>query len=223
MTLPLNRVGFRLCLVTDRRQTAGRPLLTVVKAALRGGVEALQIREKDLLGRALLDLSVPLREATAEAGAALLINDRVTVSRAVGADGIHLRADHLPVPVVRHLLGDGGLIGVSAHHADEALAAESDGADFVLLGPVYDTPSKRAYGLPIGVRALEATAARLSIPIFAIGGITADRVTEATAAGAWGVAVTSAILSAPDPQQAAAVLRHALERSGRTVDRSGAG
>lgn len=218
----MNRVAFRLCLVTDRCRTAGRPLLTIVEAALRGGVEALQIREKDLLGRALLELSDPLRQMTARVGAALLINDRADVCRAVGADGVHLRADHLPVPVVRGLLGDGGLIGVSAHHADEARAAESDGADFVLLGPIYDTPSKRAYGPPIGVRALEAAATRLSIPIFAIGGITADRVAEVTGAGAWGVAVTSAILSAPDPEQAATALRYTLERSGRTVDRSGA-
>lgn len=215
-------MAFRLYLVTDRHQTAGRPLLAVVEAALRGGVQALQIREKDLLGRALIDLSVPLREATAQAGAALLINDRADVCRAVGADGVHLRADHLPVSVVRRLIVDGGLIGVSAHHADEARTAESDGADFVLLGPVYDTPSKRAYGPPIGARALEAAATRLSIPIFAIGGITADRVADVTGAGAWGVAVTSAILSASDPERAATALRHALEPSGRTVDRSGA-
>ena len=125
-----------------------------------------------------------------------MINDRVDLVLAFDADGVHLRADSLPVAAARRLLGPDRLIGVSAHSADDVARAESEGADFAVLGPVYETSSKRQYGQPIGLRPIEEAGRRCRMPVFAIGGITVTRVAEVRQAGAYGVAVVSAILSA---------------------------
>ncbi|MGH7231890.1 MAG: thiamine phosphate synthase [Nitrospiraceae bacterium] len=190
-------VDFSLYLVTDRHQTLGRPLVSLVDEALHGGLRAVQLREKDLDTRSLLRLAEELHRVTRASQARLFINDRVDVALAIGADGVHLRADGLPVAVARRLLGPDRFIGVSAHSADEVAAADSEGADFAVLGPIYDTPSKRAYGPPLGLGPLGEASRRCAIPIFAIGGVTASRVDEVRRAGAFGVAVISAILSAP--------------------------
>jgi thiamine-phosphate pyrophosphorylase len=115
-------------LVTDRAQTNGRPLLDVVTAALRGGVGAVQLRERDLETRALLELAVALRQATRAAGAALLINDRIDVALACDADGVHLPGQSFTVADARALLGPRRLIGVSTHHPDEVASAAAAGA-----------------------------------------------------------------------------------------------
>ncbi|MBI5854716.1 MAG: thiamine phosphate synthase [Nitrospirae bacterium] len=190
-------VDFPVYLVTDRHQTAGRPLLTVVEQALSAGVRAVQLRERDLGTRPLLALARDMRELTARFGAALLINDRVDLALAVGADGVHLRATSLPVQVVRRLVGPERLIGLSTHSVSDVERAETDGADFVLLGPVYETPSKREYGPPIGLAPIEAVTARCRIPVLGIGGVSAERMAELRRVGASGAAVISAILSAP--------------------------
>lgn len=206
------RVDFPLYLVTDRRQTGGRPLAPLVGQAAAGGLRAVQVRERDLGTRDLLTLSVELCEMMRAQGGRVMINDRADLVLALGADGVHLRADSLPVPVARRLLGSDRLIGVSAHSPDEAVRAESDGADFVVLGPVYDTPSKRDYGPPIGLHPLEEAGRRCRVPVFAIGGVTVARVAEVRRAGAYGVAVISAILSA---QSVASVTRQFLDALAR--------
>lgn len=192
----MSPVDFSLYLVTDRHQTVGRPLLPLLREALEAGVRAVQLREKDLPTRPLLALARDVRALTREYGAKLLINDRLDIALAVEADGVHLRADSLPVSVTRRLLGPERLIGMSAHSVAEVLRAESEGADFALLGPVYATPSKLAYGAPIGLGPIEEAAQRSRLPFFAIGGITAARLGAVRRAGAQGGAVIAAILSA---------------------------
>lgn len=132
-----------------------------------------------------------------ETGARLFMNDRIDVALALEGAGIHLRADSLPVTVARGLASH-RLLGVSTHSVDEVVRAEAEGADFVVLGPVYATPSKTIYGPPIGLRPLEEAAARTRIPILAIGGITVERVRDVRKAGAYGVAVISSILASDD-------------------------
>jgi len=198
-----SRVDYDLFLVTDRHQTAGRPLDAVVRKALSGGIRAVQLREKDLPVRELLRWAEMFRSMTAEFGARLLINDRMDVCLAVGADGVHLRADSLPIPAVRKILGPDRLIGRSVHSATEAIEAQRAGADYVILGPIYDTPSKRAMGKPLGLSELRSAAGQVSIPIFAIGGIRFDRIPELIRNGARGVAAISALLQAPDPRESA--------------------
>lgn len=197
------RVDFSLYLVTDRHRTAGRPLVPLVEQAVNGGLRAVQVRERDLATRDLLDLSRSLCASVRARGGLVLINDRIDLVLALGADGAHLRADSLPVAVARRLLGPDRLVGVSAHSADDVIRAESEGADFAVLGPIYETPSKRAYGPPIGLRPLEEAGRRSRMPVFAIGGITPARVAEVRRAGAYGVAVVSAILSAASAESAA--------------------
>lgn len=198
----MSRVDFSLYLVTDRRQTGGRPLAPLVGQAVAGGLRVVQVRERDLATRDLLDLSRELCGLVRARGGRVMINDRVDLALALGADGVHLRSDSLPVAVARRLLGADRLLGVSAHSPDEVARAESDGADFVVLGPVYETPSKREYGPPIGLRPIEEAGRRCRIPVFAIGGITVGRVAEVRRAGARGVAVVSAILSAGSAESA---------------------
>jgi len=193
-------------LVTDRAQTNGRPLLDVVTAALRGGVGAVQLRERGLETRALLELAIALRQATRAAGAALLINDRIDVALACDADGVHLPGHSFAVADARALLGPRRLIGVSTHHPDEVAAAAAAGADFAVFGPIFATPSKAAYGAPQGLDALVRARRAAALPLFAIGGVNADNAAAARGAGADGVAVIRAVLAAPDPVAAATAL-----------------
>jgi thiamine-phosphate pyrophosphorylase len=201
---------FDLYLVTDRTQTGGRDLLRVLESALDGGVRAVQLREKDLGGRDLFLLAEKAKSLCARYCAALLINDRLDVALGVDADGVHLGQASLPPGAARGLLGPEKLIGVSTHSLEEALAAEKDGADFVLFGPVYWTPSKAAYGPPLGVSALKKTVDKISLPVYAIGGVNKDNLETAKAAGARGVALISAIISAADPKAAAREVLRAL-------------
>ena len=192
-------VDFRLYLITDRMQTAGRLLPAVVADALRGGLRAVQLREKDLTAGQLFELAVELRQLTREYGAKLLINDRIDVALAVDADGVHLGKAGLPLPEARRILGSGRLIGYSAHSVDEAVRAQLGGADFVTLGPVYQTPSKALYGEPLGVGTLAEATRAVTLPVFALGGIKQPSVAEVLSAGAHGVSLISAIMGAPNP------------------------
>lgn len=173
----------------------------------------MQVRERDLATRDLLALSQDLCASVRAHGVRVMINDRVDLVLALGADGVHLRADSLPVASARRLLGADRLIGVSAHSADGVARAESDGADFAVLGPVYETPSKRAFGPPLGLRVLEDACRRCRLPVFAIGGMTAARVAEVRGAGAYGVAVVSAVLSAASVESAVRQFLNALARA----------
>ncbi len=202
-------VDFRLYVVTDRQQTAGRPLVSVVGRAVSAGARAVQLRERDLPIRELLSLSLNLQRELSDIQ--LFINDRVDLAVALGCRGVHLRESSLPASVVRTLVRPSQLLGLSVHSIQGAVAAERHGADFVVLGPIYDTPSKRAYGAPLGLQVLEQAACAVTIPIFAIGGITASRAREVLQGGAFGVAVVSSILSASNVEAATEKFLAAIE------------
>jgi thiamine-phosphate pyrophosphorylase len=186
------------------------PLAEVVGASLEAGLRAVQLREKDLAARELFSLATSLREPTRRHRARLLVNDRADVALAAEADGVQRRHDSLPVAVLREVGGPRFLIGASVHSVVEAKDAAHEGADFLVFGPVYDTPSKRAYGPPQGLDALRRVAAEVPSPVLAIGGITAGRVREVLAAGAAGVGVISAILAAERPADATRAFLDAL-------------
>ncbi len=209
-----------LYLITDRRYAGAGGLPQAVADVLRGGVRAVQLREKDLPVRSLIALGQTLRALTAPAGARLLINGRLDVMLAVDADGVHLPADGLPTRVVRRVIGPHKWLGVSTHSLREVERAAHEGADFVTFGPVYETASKARYGAPTGLRELEAVCRRVHVPVFALGGITRTRIPEVVAAGAHGVALISAIMSSRDIASAAHgcldAVRTATER--RSVD-----
>lgn len=201
-------IDFRLYFVTDRKQTAGRPLIDVIHAALDGGVRAVQLREKDLEGGKLYHLAAQVRKITERYQARFLINERLDVALAVDADGVHLGETSFPVETARRLLGPDKLIGVSTHSLTEIAAAM--GADFLVFGPIYFTPSKAAYGEPQGLARLREAVAHSSVPVFAIGGITSDRIPQVLTAGAYGVAMISALSGASDPAHATRAILHRL-------------
>jgi thiamine-phosphate pyrophosphorylase len=192
----------RLCLVTDRTQTRGRELVAVVDECLAAGLPAVQVREKDLGAGDLAFLCRRLRPLTLDRGALLIVNDRVDVALAVGADGVQRTHASLPVEDIRALVDKRLRVGASVHSLEEAVEAQVKGADWVVFGPVYDTASKRAWGPPQGPARLERVAAALRIPVIAIGGVTPERVREVRGTGARGVAVVSAILDTDRPADA---------------------
>ncbi len=206
-----------VCLVTDRHQAGSRDLFAVVGQALQAGVRAVQLREKDLATRDLYDLAGKLLAMTRGAGAALLINDRVDVAMALATDGVHLTRRSLPPREARSLLGPEKLIGISCHSLAEVREAEDGGVDFVVLGPIFETPSKARFGPPLTTAILRQARATTSLPILAIGGINSLRVPEVMAAGADGVSVISAVMAAPDPGAAASQLLAAVAACGRLV------
>lgn len=197
------RVDFNLYLITDRKQVPGGDLCAVVERALRGGVRAVQLREKDLPSGELYQLALKLKELTTRYGARLIINDRLDIALAADADGAHLGESSLPVTRVRELAGARLLIGVSCHALAGALAAQQGGADFITFSPVFYTPSKAGYGEPVGTERLAEACRELRIPVFALGGIKKDSVCTVLGNGAHGIALISAILAADDPEGAA--------------------
>jgi thiamine-phosphate pyrophosphorylase len=199
-------------LVTDRELAGGdEALVETVAAAVTGGVNVVQLREKELSNEALLALALRLREAI-DARALLVVNDRPAVALAAGADGVHGSEASLPVGAVRRAGRGRLLVGRSVHSLASALEAERAGADYLALGTIF--PSRSHPGGETGGLALvrEVTAA-VHIPVVAIGGVTADNAAEVVRAGAAGVAVISAIIGRPDPRAEAERLRYALGRA----------
>lgn len=197
----------RLYVVSDRQQTQARPLVEVVTSAAQGGASMVQLREKDLSAQALFALGAELQAALAPYRVPLLINDRLDVALALDAAGVHLAGHSLPTGHVRRVLGLHKLIGVSTHSVVQAQVATDEGADFIVFGPVFETPSKMAYGPPQGLRQLADVVRHVTIPVLAIGGIDADNLVDVMRAGAHGVAMIRAVLAAPDPGAAARQLR----------------
>jgi thiamine-phosphate pyrophosphorylase len=191
-----------LTLVTDRAQTGGRELVPVIGECLAAGLPAIQLREKDLGAAELARLGHALRALTAERRALLIVNDRVDVALAVGADAVQRTSTSLPIADILAVSDKRLRVGASVHSVAEAVAAAEAGADWIVFGPVYDTPSKRRYGPPQGLGLLAEVARAVRIPVVAIGGITPERVPEVRRAGAHGVAVISAILAAASPATA---------------------
>jgi thiamine-phosphate pyrophosphorylase len=208
----VDQLGFSLYLITDRA-TSPRPPADVVEECLAAGLRAVQLREKDLEARELLALADTLREATRRHGARLIVNDRADVALAARADGVQRTHASLPVSALRAITPPGFLVGASVHSEAEARDAAAQGADFIVFGPVYDTPSKRRYGPPQGLAALEAVARAVDRPVLAVGGLTPERVAEALAAGAAGVAVIGAIYGAARPADATKAFLDALGRA----------
>jgi thiamine-phosphate pyrophosphorylase len=196
-------IDFNLYLITDRTQTNGRNLEFVVGEALRGGVRAVQLREKDLSSRELYELAYELRKLTARHNARLIINDRIDIALAVDADGVHLGYNSIPTYRARMVLGEKKLIGVSCHNQVQAIIAQEKGADFITFGPIFNTPSKAPYGEPVGIKKLQEATNIMQIPVFALGGIKPGNVAEVMAASPNGIGVVSAVLSAEDPRLAA--------------------
>jgi thiamine-phosphate pyrophosphorylase len=208
MPLPVPRVH----LVTDPALAADLPARAAAAVAgLPPGTAAVHLRARELGGRDLLALARALRAVLEPQGQILLVNDRVDVAVLAGAQGVHLPSRGVPLADARRLVAPGALVGVSCHGEEDVRRALAGGADYATFGPLYDTPSKRAYGSPVGLGALRG-AARLGLPLVGLGGVDAGNAEAVGAAGARGVAAIRAWLAAPDPARAVRELLAALER-----------
>ena len=205
-----------LCLVTDRRQTGDRPLGEIVALALRGGVNMVQLREKDLPSGKLMETALALRLLT-KGRALLFINDRVDVAIASGADGVQLGEEAMTVSAARKA-GAGLLVSRSVHDVEGAARAQKDGADLLVAGTIFPSGSHPA-ARPAGVELLERLRAEVSVPYIAIGGVNERNAPHAIAAGAAGVAVIGAITRSDDPQRAARGLMSSIADAARRTGR----
>jgi len=202
-----------LYVVLDRELSRGRDLVTVAQAALAGGAGCIQVRGKDCSGRELYELTATLRPLTAAARALLIVNDRVDIALAAGADGVHLGQSDLHATAARRLLGAGKVLGLSVGSVAEALAGVRV-VDYLSVSPVFATPTKPEAGAGLGLDLVGAIAAAAApLPVIGIGGLSAANAAACLAAGAVGIAVVSAVVSAPDVEAAARQLRQVLRQA----------
>lgn len=202
---------YSLYLVTDRALARGRPTENIVRAAVAGGVTCVQFREKDCGTREFLVEARKLLAILRPLGVPLIINDRVDVALAAGADGVHVGQQDLPLADVRRLAPAGWIVGVSAESVEDAIHAVQGGADYIGASPVFATPTKADHAPPLELDGLRAIRAAVKLPLVAIGGIHAGNARDVIRAGADGLAVVSAIVAAADPRAAAADLRREIE------------
>ena len=200
-----------LHLVTDRSLSLGRSLVEVVQEAVAGGVTCVQLREKSCSTREFLQEAEQLKKLLQPLGVPLIINDRVDIALAIGADGVHLGQSDMPICHARRLLGPDCLIGISAESLDDALVAEQQGADYIGISPVFRTPTKTDTAPALGLEGLSRIRERVLIPLVGIGGINLANARQVIDAGADGVAVVSAVMAAESPRQAVATIRGVLD------------
>ena len=209
---PRARIG-RLHLLTDVALQSRFSHEELAQLGIAGGADTIQLREKGGSTRRMIEVAKRMLAVCREAGVPLIVNDRIDVALAADADGVHLGQSDFPIPLARELLGKDKLIGGSAATLEEARVCLAEGADYVGFGPVYVTSSKENAGPVSGPAVLKHVVEMIPLPIIAIGGITAENVREVMKAGAYGVAVISAVCCQVDPEGAANELREALDRS----------
>lgn len=201
---------YSLYLVTDRRFLRGRDLVDVVDDCIRKGVTVVQLREKEATAREFLELGRRLHAVTREHGVPLIINDRVDLALAIGAEGVHLGQDDLPLPDARRLIGD-RIIGCTVKTPEHVRAAEAQGADYLGVGPAFPTRTKTKAGVTLGPEGIARFVASTHLPCVAIGGINESNITKLRGTGAAGICTASGILDAENPGEAAALLRWLME------------
>lgn len=207
MSIPFD---LSLYLVTDPRLVAARGLEATVAAAVKGGATLVQLRNPDAHGRVLTEEARALKALLAPLGIPLIVNDRVDVAHAAGADGVHLGQDDLTPAEARAILGPDAIVGLSVGNPGEFAASELSGVDYLGVGPVRGTGTKADAGQAIGLEGVAAVRALTRLPIVAIGGIDLSIAADAIRAGSDGIAVVSAICAAHDPKEAAAALKAAI-------------
>ncbi|WP_332449867.1 thiamine phosphate synthase [Methanoculleus sp.] len=200
-------MAYDLYVVTDETIGRGRSHAELAARAVAGGADMIQLRDKTLSSRDLLAAAFAIREVTLDAGALFIVNDRLDVALAAGADGVHLGESDLPIGHARRIAPPGFIIGASVGSVATAVGAANEGADYVALSPTFATGSKDDAGPGHGLATLSAIRSAVSLPLVAIGGITAGNVGEVIAAGADGVAVISAVVGKDDVTAAARDLR----------------
>jgi len=197
----VKKIG-KLHILTDMVVQSRFSHAELARRAIAGGADTIQLRQKVGSTRSMIEAGCEIKEVCSEAGVTFLVNDRVDVALACGADGVHLGQDDFPIPLARSILGEERIIGGSGGNLEEILKCQAEGADYVGFGPVYPTSSKADAGPASGIASLGGLISKISIPIIAIGGITPVNAGEVMNAGAWGVAVISAVCCREKPEEA---------------------
>lgn len=206
----MKRVG-RLHVLTDTQLQKVFTHLELTEMAIAGGADAIQFRQKQGSTREMIETACHMKELCAKAGVIFIVNDRIDIAIASDADGVHLGQDDFPIPLARKLLGDDKIIGGSAGDVKEAVKCLTEGVDYIGFGPVYGTLSKEDAGPARGLEVMKDLLKEISVPVIAIGGVNALNTPEIIAAGAYGIAVISAVCCTEDPVQAARKLKETLE------------
>lgn len=204
---------YDLYVITDEAIAGGLPHVEIARRAIAGGADVIQLRDKVRGCPELNRIGRTLREITRKTGTLFIVNDRLDVALACGADGVHLGQDDIRAGVARQIAPPGFIIGVSVGTVDEAVIAEQEGADYLALSPVFSTASKNNAGTGRGLGVLREIRRNVSVPVIAIGGINRDNVREVIAAGADGVAVISVVVGSPDITAAARELKELVSDS----------
>lgn len=204
-------IDYSLYLVTDRGLARGRSTFEVVKAAVSGGVTCIQLREKDCSTLEFIEQARAIKSFLGARKIPLIINDRLDVALAVGADGVHLGQSDMPLEMAQKIAGPSMLIGISAESVQDAIEAGNGGADYLGVSPIYATPTKTDTAPPLGLPGLREIKKRVKIPLVGIGGLNNSNAAEVIRNGADGVAVVSAIVAADDPETAAMNLKRIID------------
>ncbi len=207
------RIDYGLYLVTDRLLAGGRSIERILTESIRGGVTAVQLREKDVSTREFVRQALALKSVVSGLGLPLIINDRADIALACGADGVHLGQDDMNCGLARRIVGKDMLIGVSVSSPGEARQAEAEGADYLGVGPVFATSTKTDASPPTGLAVLSEIRRIVGIPLVGIGGITRANAAAVIRSGADGVAVVSAIIANLDPRSAARDIRSTVDEA----------
>lgn len=201
----------RLYAITGEEFHPNRPLLEVMEEAILGGVDIIQLRDKTSSKRVILEKARALRELTKKYDIPLIINDHIDIALAVNADGVHLGQDDLPLKEARQIIGDDKIIGISTHRIEEARAAQEGGADYIGVGPIFPTQSKKDVVAPVTTKYIEQVAKEITIPFFAIGGIKRHNVDQVIQAGAKRICMISEIVGADDVRGVCQFFRQRLD------------
>ena len=200
--------AMRLCVLVGHPRLE-LTALEAARAAVAGGADMIQLREKSLSDRELHRLAQEVRDLTGDAGRTFIVNDRPDIARLVDADGVHVGRDDLPIAAAREIVGPHKIVGVSTHDIEQARQARAEGADYIGVGPVYPTETK-GYSEGVGLAYVRQVASEIDLPFLAIGSIRLDRLDEVMDAGARAVAVCAAVVCAQDPAAAARSFKERL-------------
>jgi thiamine-phosphate diphosphorylase len=206
-------MDYTLYLVTDRGLSKGRSTLEIVRSAVRGGVTCVQLREKNCSAREFIAEAISVQSFLKEHRIPLIINDRLDIAQAIKADGVHLGQNDIPLKMARAIVKDSMLIGISAESLQDAVEAERYGADYIGVSPIYATATKSDTAPALGLEGLREIRKAVKIPLVGIGGLNRSNAAEVIGNGADGIAVVSAIVSADDPEKAAAELSEIIRQA----------
>lgn len=206
-------VDYSLYLITDRSFLNGRSLANCVEEAIKGGVTLIQVREKDITSRDFFKVAKEVKEVTSKYNLPLIINDRIDIALAIDADGVHLGQSDMPIKIARKILGKDKIIGISAGSISEALEAEKDDADYLGIGTIFFTGTKKDIEEPIGIEGLKDIVNKIKIPAVAIGGINKDNCKEVMESGVNGISLISAILANDNIENSSRELRNIIKNT----------